>query len=101
MQRIIIIVAVLYILWRVLAALGRRSVAEGKGAEDFSRFSGRSRVRRRDARERQTTNVELIACAQCGTLIPADRALASGEGVVCCSRPCVDALESGIEAPES
>ena len=63
MQRIIIIVAVLYLLWRVLTAMGRRSVASGKGAEDFSRFNARSRDRRRAAKERQATNVELIACA--------------------------------------
>ena len=49
MQRIIIIVALLYVLWRVLAALGRRTAASGKGAEDFSRFNARSRDRRRAA----------------------------------------------------
>ena len=95
MQRIIIIVAVLYVLWRVVTAIGRRSVASGKSAEDFSRFNARSRDRRREAKERQTANVELIACSRCGTFVPADRALNSVEGVVCCSRECVEVLESG------
>lgn len=95
MQRIIIIVAVLYLLWRVLTAWGRRTAASGRGAEDFSRFSARSRDRRREAKERQAANVELIACARCGTFVPVDRALTSGEGVVCCSRDCVAALEGG------
>ncbi len=97
MQRIIIIVAVLYVLWRVLTAFGRRTAASGKGAEDFSRFNARSRDRRRAAKERQATNVELIACARCGTFVPADRSLKSSEGVVCCSRECVAALESGAD----
>lgn len=98
MQRIIIIVAVLYVLWRVLAAMGRRTAASGKGAEDFSRFNARSRDRRRAAKERQAENVELIACAHCGTFIPTDRTLTSGEGVMCCSRDCADLL--GAESVE-
>ncbi len=93
MQRIIIIVVVLYVLWRVLTAMGRRTAASGKGAEDFSRFNARSRDRRRAAKERQAENVELIACAHCGTFIPTDRALTSGDGVVCCSRDCANLLE--------
>ncbi len=101
MQRIIIIVALLYVLWRVLAALGRRTAASGKGAEDFSRFNARSRDRRRAAKERQAENVELIACAHCGTFIPSDRALKSGVGAVCCGRRCADALESGADSPAS
>ncbi|RLE17853.1 MAG: hypothetical protein DRJ65_22190 [Acidobacteria bacterium] len=101
MQRIIIIVAVLYLLWRVLAAMGRRTVASGKGAEDFSRFNARSRDRRRVAKERQATNVELMACAHCGTFVPFDRALKSSEGVVCCSRECEAALESGADTPRA
>lgn len=97
MQRIIIIVAVLYVLWRVLTAMGRRSAASGRGAEDFSRFNARSRDRRRAAKERQAANVELIACAHCGTLVPADRALSLSSDVVCCSRECATALESGAD----
>ncbi len=101
MQRIIIIVAVLYVLWRVLTAMGRRTAASGKGAEDFSRFNARSRDRRRAAKERQAENVELIACTHCGTFIPSDRSLKSSEGVVCCSRKCQVALESGADTPTS
>ncbi len=101
MQRIIIIVAVLYVLWRLVTAIGRRSVASGKGAEDFSRFNARSRDRRRAAKERQAENVDLIACAHCGTFIPADRALNSVDDVVCCSRKCVAALESGSDPSRS
>lgn len=101
MQRIIIIVAVLYVLWRVLGAMGRRTAASGRGAEDFSRFNVRSKDRRRAAKERQAANVELIACARCQTLVPADRALSLSSGVVCCSRQCADALEDGIDTPKS
>ena len=99
MQRIIIIVAVLYLLWRVLAAMGRRTVESGKGAEDFSRFNARSRDRRRAAKERKAANVELIACQHCGTFVPSDRALKSSEDVVCCSQKCEMALESGADTP--
>lgn len=101
MQRIIIIVAVLYVLWRLLAAIGRRTVESGKGAEDFSRFNARSRDRRRATKERQATNVDLIACGHCETLVPSDRALKSSEGVVCCSRECEVALESGVDTPRA
>lgn len=101
MQRIIIIVAVLYLLWRVLAAMGRRTVSSGKGAEDFSRFNARSRDRRRAAKEKQAANVELIACAHCGTFVPFNRALKTSKGVVCCSRKCEVALESGVDTPST
>ncbi len=101
MQRIIIIVAVLYLLWRVLAAVGRRSATTGRGAEDFSRFSGRSRDRRREAKDRQKTGVELVACQQCGTLVPSDRLLTSGNGVFCCSEPCLVAHENRTESTAS
>jgi len=97
MQRIVIIVAVLYLLWRVLAAMGRRTVESGKGAEDFSRFNARSRDRRRAAKERQAANVELIACSHCGTFVPSDRALKSSIGAVCCSPECETALGSGAD----
>jgi len=98
MQRIIIIVAVLYVLWRVLTAFGRRTAASGKGAEDFSRFNARSRDRRRAAKERHAEDVDLIDCAHCGTFVPSDRALKSPDGVVFCSRKCEAALESGVDS---
>ena len=44
--RILLIVAALYLIWRVLGAVGRRRSAEMAGAEDFSKFSARSRERR-------------------------------------------------------
>lgn len=101
MQRIIIIVAVLYVLWRVLGAMGRRSAAAGQGAEDFSRFNVRSKDRRRAAKARQAEDVELIPCAHCQTLVPADRALSISSGVVCCSRQCAEVLEADIDTPRS
>lgn len=97
MQRIIIFVAVLYVLWRVLAAMGRRSAASGRGAEDFSRFNVRSKDRREAARARHEEDVELIPCAHCQTLVPADRALSLPSGVTCCSRRCADALEADLD----
>jgi hypothetical protein len=97
MQRIVIFVAVLYVLWRLATALGRRSASAGKGAEDFSRFNARSRDRRRAAKERQSTNVELVACHRCGTFVPADRALPGGDDSVYCSRQCQGAFESGAD----
>ncbi|MCD4750425.1 MAG: hypothetical protein K8R59_13730 [Thermoanaerobaculales bacterium] len=79
MQRIIFLVLLLYVAWRVLAAWGRRTVRDGAGAEDFSRYSPRSRDRRR--KNSQTADVgELTACSRCGTYVPSDRLVSDRDG---------------------
>lgn len=78
MQRILIVVIVLYVIWRVLHSWGRRMARGARGAEDYSKFSARRR-----GRETPSDNEELVGCATCGTLIPAGRALGDGRGAYC------------------
>lgn len=90
MQRILIIVVILYVIWRVLYAYGRRMARQSQGAEDFSRFSGRRRARRGDGdgpgegREQQ-----LARCPGCGTYVPEERLLTASDGAAgYCSEAC-------------
>jgi hypothetical protein len=46
MQRILLIVVVLLVVWRTLAAIGRRLSEKAPGADSFSRFSPEARRRR-------------------------------------------------------
>jgi hypothetical protein len=94
MQRILILVAVLLLIWRFLAARTKRMAKTAAGADDFSRFSFRSRQRRqRQQRERAD---ELLECANCGTYVPAERALRSGDdGQVFCCQRCAE--EKAVE----
>lgn len=89
MQRILIIVVVLLIVWRVLATIGRRLNEKAPGADSFSRFSPEARRRRRQWSDRQQAEVEeLVECSTCGTFVPTGRALSSGDSRVYCSREC-------------
>jgi hypothetical protein len=87
MQRIAIVICVLFIVWRVLSAYGKRLRREGAGADDFSRFSARrrDRLRRMRSMEKERT---LIACSVCGTYVPMDRVVNGEEGQVFCGEEC-------------
>lgn len=86
LQKVLIVIAALYIVWRLLTARGRRMADTGAGADDFSRFSYRSRKRRQ--RQQRQRAEELLQCAACGTYIPAERALTAGDDRVFCSESC-------------
>jgi len=89
MQRLLFIVVVLFVAWKILAVWGKRLVSKGAGAEDFSRFSARSRDRRRRVHEQRAQQApELLACSTCGTLVPTDRAVAGAAGLLFCSPEC-------------
>ena len=94
LQRILLIVAILFLIWRVLSAWGKRLVRDAPGADSYSRFSGFKRSqRRRWHSEADSEPEELVACARCGTYVPARRALAVGDGLRFCSQECRDAHE--------
>ena len=75
MQRILLVVIVLLVVWRILASIGRRLSEKAPGADSFSRFSPEARRRRRQAGGDERTMEELVECTVCGTFVPAGRAL--------------------------
>lgn len=93
-QRVLIIVAVLFLVWRAVIGWGRVKRKSQPGADAFSRYSWhrRERQRRSDPEPEQ-----LIECEVCGTLVPTSRAL-THDARVCCSRSCVRALREGSDA---
>ena len=98
MQRILLIVVLLLIAWRVLAAFGRRLADQAPGADSFSRFSPEARRRRRQGpRGNQGTVDELVECTVCGTFVPAGRALSDGSGRVFCSQTCREQVGAGSQ----
>jgi ribosomal protein L32 len=88
MQRILLVVIVLLVVWRILASIGRRLSERAPGADSFSRFSPEARRRRRQAGSDARTMEELVECAACGTFVPAGRALTDGDSRVFCSADC-------------
>jgi len=96
MQRILLVVVVLLVVWRVLSAIGRRQVGMAPGADSFSRYSPEARRRRRQASGAQGGAEELVECPVCGTFIPAGRALPSGDGSHFCSETCRRAGADGL-----
>ncbi len=89
MQRILIVVVMLLVVWRILAAIGRRLAERAPGADSFSRFSPEARRRRQQWSDGSRGGVEeLVECTSCGTFVPAGRALASGEELIFCSEAC-------------
>jgi hypothetical protein len=89
MQRILIVVIVLLVVWRILASIGRRLSEKAPGADSFSRFSPDARRRRKQWSEGQMGSVEeLVECAMCGTFVPVGRALSDGSSRVFCSEEC-------------
>ena len=98
MQRILIIVVLLLIAWRVLAAFGRRLADQAPGADSFSRFSPEARRRRRQWPQGEQGAVdELVECSVCGTFVPAARALSDGSSRVFCSQSCRDQVGAGSQ----
>jgi hypothetical protein len=97
MQRIVFLVFALFLVWRVLAALGKRRSAGGLGADSYSRFSPRQRRRRLDLdrEEEQRPPEELCECQQCGTYVPRGRALPGDGGGVFCTPNCRSAYLEG------
>ncbi|MBW2522744.1 MAG: hypothetical protein JRI23_01150 [Deltaproteobacteria bacterium] len=92
LQRILLVVLVLLVVWRLLAAFGRRISRTGHGADSYSRFSPYRRRRRREWTEGRSKGRpdELVACQRCGTYVPSQRALVSGSGAVFCGPDCRD-----------
>ncbi len=89
MQRILIVVVVLLVAWRILASIGRRLSEKAPGADSFSRFSPEARRRRTQWSGGSEQSVEaLVECTRCGTFVPSGRALTSGEDRVFCSEVC-------------
>lgn len=95
LPRIVFIVLALFVMWRVLSALGKRRVADGFGADSFSRFSPRERGRRRGLERDPSADSpeELVRCAKCGTYVPQGGVLPEESGGAFCSRSCRDEFE--------
>ncbi len=88
LQRIALVVAVLYVVWRIISAYGRKLGRTADGADRFSRFSRRGRDRWTpplDA-EPEPRREDLVECAACGTMIPASRTRLTAD----CRRVCSD-----------
>lgn len=96
LQRIVIIVIVLVVVWRIAVTMGRRRRETGFGADSYSRFSPLLRRRRREWSSRVTDEQpdHLVACRRCGTYVPSRRALAAGSGEVYCGPGCRDRVEA-------
>ena len=88
MQRILLVVVVLLVVWRILASIGRRLSEKAPGADSFSRFSPEARRRRRQAGSDARTMEELVECTACGIFVPTGRALTDGDSRVFCSEDC-------------
>jgi hypothetical protein len=89
MSRIVLAVLALFVVWRLLSALGKRFVSQGLGADSYSRFSPNQRRRR--AERRSPGPEELLECSACGTFVPSGRALPGTDHRVFCSAACRDA----------
>ena len=89
MQRILLVIVVLLVVWRILATIGRRLSEKSPGADSFSRFSPDARRRRRQHAAGDLKRVEeLVECTACGTFVPVGRALSDGNSRVFCSVEC-------------
>lgn len=89
MQRILLVVIVLLVIWRILASIGRRLSERAPGADSYSRFSPEARRRRKQWNESGGGEAEeLVECVSCGTFVPIGRSLSSGDGAVFCSQAC-------------
>jgi hypothetical protein len=89
MQRILLVVIVLLVVWRILASIGRRLSERAPGADSYSRFSPEARRRRKQWKKGSGGEAEeLVECVSCGTFVPIGRSLSSGDGAVYCSSAC-------------
>lgn len=87
MQRLLLFVILLYVVWRVLYVVGQKLTKRSSGADAFSRFSAKSRERRSS---RPRNPERLVTCRRCGTSVPASRAVQGRDGFYC-SRACLEA----------
>jgi hypothetical protein len=94
LQRILLIILVLYALWRIVTAWGRRIGRDSPGADSYSRFHPDKRRQR--TRGQQGDPEQLVACSRCGTYVPAPRALTAGGDHVFCSPECRDLNEVAV-----
>lgn len=76
MERLLLIVVVLYVVWRVLHSQGRHLLRTSRGADDFSRFS---RDPRRQFEEGAVEGDRLMVCDRCGVVV-SEAAAATGDG---------------------
>ena len=88
MQRILLVIVVLLVVWRILASIGKRLSEQAPGADSFSRFSPEARRRRQQSRGDARTMEELVECISCGTFIPTGRALTDNKNSAFCSEDC-------------
>jgi hypothetical protein len=97
MPRIVFVVLALFLVWRILSAIGKRASGSNFGADSFSRFAPRQRRRRMDEQSERVCQrpEELLLCLGCGTYVPAERALTDGNGQVFCSEACRGSVDSG------
>ena len=103
MHRILLIVTVLYVIWRVLNVWGRKIVRGSRGAEDYSRFSARRRAPgRADGSPVSKPGEELVECAGCQTFVPRARMTMGKDGRLYCGHDCVvtdpAAVEHGVRS---
>lgn len=82
MERLLLFVVVLYVVWRVLHTQGRRLQRTSRGADDFGRLSRDPRRRRGDG---TTDHDTLLVCDRCGVVIPRTAALTGDGGERCCA----------------
>ena len=55
LQRILIVVLILFVVWRLLAMWGRRMRGAQPGADSYSRFNPQQRRQRRDGKDLDAT----------------------------------------------
>ena len=88
LQRILLVILVLYALWRIVTAWGRRLGHQSPGADSYSRFHPDKRRQRTGVPRAEPER--LVACSRCGTYVPARRALTAGRDRIFCSPECRD-----------
>lgn len=90
MARIVFFVLALFVLWRLLSAMGKRGTSAGLGADSYSRYHPRERRRRMDIEDSSPPDTleELFRCVQCEIYVPNGRALIGEGDDVFCSQSC-------------
>jgi hypothetical protein len=91
MERWLLLVVVLYVVWRVLHSQGRRLLRFSRGADDFSRFS---RDPRRHSEDEALDGGRLVVCASCGVVVAESDAAVGADGERRCGS-CTDRLTGG------
>ncbi len=91
-RRLLVLIVILYVLWRILVAVGNRQRRTAARADDFSRFSARRRDRFRDEGE------TLAPCDRCGVHVP-ESWLVAGRSGRYCGEACREAAQRGDSSP--